>query len=82
MSMQTYTYVGPLSGASLRVNGKDLDVLLNPKTPVALPANHPFTQTLLAQKRLVAVPVTEAENPPPPPAPPKGKGKGDKGDAS
>jgi len=91
MSIQTqrYRYIGPLSGASLRVNGKDVDVLLNPKKPVELPPEHPFTQTLLAQKRLIALPpapVAGVENPPPPPpppppAPPKGKGKGDKGAA-
>jgi len=81
MSIQTqrYTYVGPLSGASLRVNGKDVDVLLNPKKPVELPSEHPFTKTLLAQKRLIALP-PETVNPPPPPppqppAPPKGKAK-------
>jgi len=82
MSIQTqrYTYVGPLSGASLRVNGKDVDVLLNPKKPVELPSEHPFTKTLLAQKRLILLApaqVVEPENPPPPqpPAPPKGKAK-------
>jgi len=79
MSIQTqkYTYVGPLSGASLRVGGKDVDVLLNPRKPVSLPPAHPFTLALIAQKRLIAVPVAEPENPPspPPPAPPKGKGK-------
>jgi len=81
MSMQTYTYVGPLSGASLRVDGKDVDVLLNPRKPVKLPPEHPFTQALIAQKHLIPVPVSEPENPPPPP---KGKAKapsGDKGDA-
>jgi len=86
MSMQTYTYVGPLSGASLRVDGQDLDVLLNPKKPVSLPPEHPFTLALLAQKRLIPVsaPVPLAEPEYPPAAPPKGKAKapsGDKGDA-
>jgi len=86
MQIQRYRYIGPLSGASLRVDGQDVDVLLNPKTPVDLPPDHPFTQALVAQKRLIELPLSaDAGAPnPPPPNPPKGKGKapsGDKGDA-
>jgi len=57
MAIQTqrYAYFGPLSGASLRVGEQTLDVVLHPGKPVELPANHAFTKTLLAQKRLVAV---------------------------
>jgi len=65
MNMQTYT----LSSASLRVDGQEMDVLLNPRIPVELPPEHPFTLALLAQKRLTPVP-----------AKPKGKAPG-KGDA-
>lgn len=52
-----YRYHGPLSSASIQVDGQTIDVLLNPKRLVSLPADHAFTQTLVAQKRLVAMPV-------------------------
>jgi len=55
MNTQLYTYTGPLSSASLRVDGQEMDILLNPRIPVELPPEHPFTQTLLAQKRLMPV---------------------------
>jgi len=70
MNTQSYTYTGPLSSASLRVDGQEMDILLNPRIPVELPPEHPFTQTLLAQKRLVPVP-----------AKPRGKAPG-KGESS
>jgi len=42
MSLQTYRYTGPVSGAALNWNGEVLDVRL-----VQLPAEHEYTQTLL-----------------------------------
>jgi len=47
MSLQTYRYTGPVSGAALNWNGELLDVRLHPGKPVQLPAEHEYTQTLL-----------------------------------
>lgn len=53
--MTEYRYSGPLSGASIIVDGALQDVLLNPRRTVFLPPAHEFTQTLIAQGRLVEV---------------------------
>jgi len=47
MSLQTYRYTGPVSGAALNWNGEVLDVRLHPGKPVQLPATHEYTLTLL-----------------------------------
>jgi len=65
METQTrlYAYTGPLSSVTLNVDGEELDVLLNPKTLVALPPEHPYTLALIAQKRLVAMPSPDSPAP-------------------
>jgi len=50
-----YRYSGPFSGTSLTVDGETLDILLYPGGTVRLPAEHGFTQALLAQQRLQEV---------------------------
>jgi len=67
MSLQTYRYSGPVSGAAINHNGRVLDVRLHPNKTVQLPAEHEYTQTLLGLKYLT--PVAAAEPPPPPPPP-------------
>jgi len=47
MSLQTYRYTGPVSGAALNWNGEILDVRLHPGKPVQLPEQHEYAQTLL-----------------------------------
>jgi len=70
--MTPYVYSGPVSSVSLRVGARIVDVQLHPGKPVGLPADHPYTQALIAQKRLTPIapePVSEAtsaaaDNPP------------------
>lgn len=71
MKLNHYRYTGPLSSASLRVEGKLLDVQLQPDTLVDLPADHNYTKVLLELKHLVPAAV----------APGTGK-KGDKSNGS
>jgi len=55
MSLQTYRYSGPVSGVTLDVNGKELDVRLHPNKTVQLPESHEYTQTLLGLGYLTAI---------------------------
>lgn len=55
-----YRYNGPPSGVTL---GDGKEVLLHPGKPVKLDPAHPYTQTLLAQGRLVLVPAEPAPEP-------------------
>jgi len=64
---QAWRYSGPLSSVTLRVGDENLDVVLHPGKIVRLPAEHEFTQTLVAQKRLVRVEEPQAATQPPPP---------------
>lgn len=59
MKLTRYLYKGPQSGAQLRVGAKAelLEVQLNPGKPVELPADHEYTQVLIALKHLE--PITE-----------------------
>lgn len=54
MTLTRYTYRGPRSATTLRVGPKAelLEVALIPGKPCALPADHEYTRTLLALKRL------------------------------
>lgn len=52
MKLTNYIYHGPHSSATLRVGDEELDISLFPDCPVSLPADHDYTQMLLAQKRL------------------------------
>jgi len=63
MSLQTYRYRGPVSGATITHNGKDLDVRLHPGKTVQLPPNHEYTQTLVGLGFLTTI---EAAQPPEP----------------
>jgi len=67
MSLQTYRYSGPVSGAAINHAGHVLDVRLHPNKTVQLPAEHEYTQTLLGLGYLT--PVVAPEPPPPPPPP-------------
>jgi len=55
MSMQTYRYRGPVSGATIQHNGKDIDVRLHPGKTVQLPQTHEYTQTLVGLGFLTAI---------------------------
>jgi len=61
MTLQTYRYSGPVSGAAINHNGKVLDVRLHPNKTVQLPEAHEYTQTLLGLGYL-----TQASVPVPP----------------
>lgn len=65
MSRVTYTYEGPPSGVTLP-DGQE--VILHPGKEVELDPANTYTQALVAQGRLKAVPVVPAE----PEAPKKG----------
>jgi len=67
VNIQAWRYSGPLSSVTLRVGDENLDVVLHPGKVVHLPAEHEFTQTLAAQKRLVRVEEPQAATQPPPP---------------
>jgi len=77
--MTQYVYNGPIASVSLRIASRIVDVQLHPGKPVQLPAEHPYTQALVAQKRLVAVAPIESIEPQPAPDPgsssPKGKAR-------
>jgi len=77
MTLQTYRYTGPVSGAALNWNGEVLDVRLHPNKTVQLPEAHEYTQTLLGLGYLTQA---SAPEPPVPPEPEKPRGK--KGEAS
>ncbi len=66
MTLTRYTYNGPPSCVSLRVGPANelLDAQLMPGKPVELPAEHEYTLTMVAQKRLVLEPETEPAHPP------------------
>lgn len=54
-TLSRYLYSGPFSGVTLAGAGKTdrpREVLLFPGKPALLPADHPYTQALLAQGRL------------------------------
>jgi len=61
MSLQTYYYSGPVSGATLVHNGKVLDVRLHPGKPVQLPPDHDYTQVLLGLQYLRPVEVEQTD---------------------
>lgn len=63
MRLTRYTYRGPRSAASLRVGSELLDVQLNPGKVVDLPADHDYTQVLLALGHLVLVPAQAGTEP-------------------
>jgi len=68
MTLHTYRYTGPVSGAALNWNGDVLDVRLHPNKAVQLPEAHEYTQTLLGLGYLTRVDASEPpESPPPPP---------------
>lgn len=52
MADRKYIYSGPLSSATIRVDGKDRHVQLHPGASVTLPPDHPWVKRLIAQKRL------------------------------
>lgn len=58
MNLSRYTYTGPPSGVTLRLNehGETLDVQLHPGQTVELPAAHDYTRVLLALKHLQPLP--------------------------
>lgn len=62
MTLTRYTYKGPPSAASLRVGEKAelLDVRLQPGKPCELPAEHEYTQVLLALGHLEPAPTDVA----------------------
>lgn len=65
-TLSRYLYSGPFSGVTLAGAGKKdrpREVLLFPGKPVELPADHPYTQALLAQGRLRPVAATAAVRP-------------------
>jgi len=68
MTLQTYRYSGPVSGAAIHHNGRVLDVRLHPGKTVQLPEAHEYTKTLLGLGYLTqaSAPVPP-ESPPPPP---------------
>jgi len=68
VNIQAWRYSGPLSSVTLRVGDENLDVVLHPGKVVRLPAEHEFTQTLAAQKRLVRVEEPQVAPKVPPPA--------------
>lgn len=59
MNLSRYTYTGPPSGVTLRLNEhrETLDVQLHPGQTVELPAAHDYTRVLLALKHLHPLPV-------------------------
>jgi len=59
MSLQTYRYSGPVSGAAINHNGRVLDVRLHPNKTVQLPAEHEYTQTLVGLGYLVQIDAPE-----------------------
>jgi len=66
MNLTRYIYSGPQSAASLRVGDKRelFEAQLYPGKPVELPADHEYTQVLIALKHLKpAPPVSEPVNP-------------------
>jgi len=73
MSLQTYRYSGPVSGAAINHNGKVLDVRLHPRKTVQLPAEHEYTQTLVGLGYLTRVDEPEVAQPAPEPEKPRGK---------
>jgi hypothetical protein len=59
MKLARYIYTGPQSAASLRVGETRelLEVQLSPGKPVELPAEHEYTQVLVALKHLKLAPL-------------------------
>ncbi|WP_110970249.1 hypothetical protein [Pseudomonas huaxiensis] len=57
MKLTRYSYTGPQSAVCLRVDGKLLDVQLQPGQPVELPADNDYTKVLLELRHLVPEPV-------------------------
>lgn len=56
MADQTYTYHGPSSGVTLKLEGgEQREVLFHPGRDVDLPADHPYVMRLIAQRWLVPV---------------------------
>lgn len=62
MKLTRYIYSGPQSATSLRVGEKRelLEAQLLPGKPVELPADHEYTQVLIALKHLVPAPLLSA----------------------
>ncbi|BCU88723.1 MULTISPECIES: hypothetical protein [Yersinia pseudotuberculosis complex] len=62
-NLTPYRYHGPISGVTLIDGKNELEVMLHDGAVVELPAEHEYTLTLLAEKRLSPV---RTENPPTP----------------
>jgi hypothetical protein len=56
MADKKYLYSGPVSCATIKVDGKDVDVQLNPGATVTLPDDHPWVQALVSRGRLTEPP--------------------------
>jgi len=69
MTLQTYRYSGPVSGAAINHAGRVLDVRLHPNKTVQLPVGHEYTETLLGLGYLTPVQAPE----PPESEKPRGK---------
>lgn len=60
MKLTRYIYSGPRSAASLRVGSEQFEAPLIPGQPCELPADHEYTQTLIAMKYLTPEPSKKA----------------------
>jgi hypothetical protein len=60
-----FTYSGPVSGATLNVQGGRREIMFHPGRTYELPADHPYVQRLVARGFLakVSAPKTRASAP-------------------